>query len=434
VNLVNNAIKFTQVGSVTTRVTLDGISSDYTDVRFTITDTGIGIPADRLDRLFKSFSQVDASTTRNYGGTGLGLVISRQLAELMGGKAGVESTVGRGSTFWFTVRLRPAVATQCPVPTAAVDPHGLRVKAIPSPIAKMLTTANGTRRARILIAEDNRVNQIIASEVLARHGYDFDVAENGRKAVAKVLAGDYDLVLMDCSMPELDGFEATRLIRQAEQQAASGPSRHMPIIALTANAIKGDRQRCLDAGMDDYVSKPLDPESLIKVIQAQLSKVSPPAPKNSAMGSPPALTQAATPSRNPTPVLADAASDHAVPVDIDDFLSRCMGDLETALLLLEEFERQAATDVQEIKRHVDAGDCQATAQVAHALKGAAGILSARALCGVAFKLEQMGRSGRLASEKQLLAQLDVELRRCVGYLPAVRAAIAKRATVACFEV
>ncbi len=245
VNLLGNAVKFTDVGSVTLAVTADADDA----IRFAVTDTGIGIPADRLDRLFQSFSQVDASTTRKYGGTGLGLAISRQLAGLMGGTVGVRSEVGRGSTFWFTARLPTTDAAAAPVPVASVTPAP-------------------TAGRRVLVAEDNEVNQMVVGEMLRRLGYAHDLVADGRAAADAAAGGGYDLVLMDCQMPELDGFEAAAAIRAAE--AAAGRPR-LPVIALTANAIKGDRERCLAAGMDDYLSKPIDTAALAAKLAAWLS-------------------------------------------------------------------------------------------------------------------------------------------------------------------
>ncbi len=248
VNLLGNAVKFTAAGSVTLAVSADADDPAGDVVRFAVTDTGIGIPADRRDRLFRPFSQVDASTTRKYGGTGLGLAISKQLAELMGGAIGVDSTPGRGSTFWFTARLPVD-----PTAAAAVDP----IRAVaPVPAGR-----------RVLVAEDNEVNQMVVGEMLRRLGYEPDVVENGHAAVLAAAGGGFDAVLMDCQMPVMDGFEAAAAIRSAED----GTGRRVPIIALTANALKGDRDRCLAAGMDDYLTKPIDAAALAAKLAAWLS-------------------------------------------------------------------------------------------------------------------------------------------------------------------
>ncbi len=236
VNLLGNAVKFTATGAVSVRVT----PADGDAVRFAVTDTGIGIPPDRLDRLFQSFSQVDASTTRKFGGTGLGLAICKQLAALMGGTVGVRSTVGVGSTFWFTARLPVDAA---PGPTAGAAP---------------VPRAAPPGGRRILVAEDNDVNQMVIGEMLRRLGHSVALVADGRAAVAAARAGGHDLILMDCQMPEMDGFAAAAAVRAAE----AGSDRRLPILALTANAVVGDRERCLSAGMDDYLTKPIDSAAL----------------------------------------------------------------------------------------------------------------------------------------------------------------------------
>ncbi|MBX3072265.1 MAG: response regulator, partial [Thermomicrobiales bacterium] len=404
INLVNNATKFTERGAVVVRVSLDSGQTDRVTIRFTVTDTGVGIPRDRIDRLFRSFSQADASTTRVYGGTGLGLVISKRLSELMGGTIGVESNPGRGSTFWFTavferigpasaaesrVRLDPrtlrvlavddndvqreilrdqisswgleaatapdgeqalrmlgeAAAASLPFRVAIVDsdmpgmdgfelatavrarndiketvlmillsaeasiePEKLRsmgfsghmskpvrqsqlfnsimdaiaaAKQDPAPAMPIpsgttddlvVRPANAPAKARILVAEDNEVNQVVVAELLSKSGYARDIVPDGKKAVEAAKSGQYHLVLMDCQMPVMDGFEASREIRRHERSAplcASGG--RLPIIALTANAMKGDREQCLDAGMDDYASKPINPVELLRTIERALA-------------------------------------------------------------------------------------------------------------------------------------------------------------------
>jgi CheY-like chemotaxis protein len=214
-----------------------------------VRDTGVGIPADRVHTLFKPFSQVDASTTRRYGGTGLGLSIVRRLAELMGGEAGVESSEGTGSTFWFTARFEVA------------SERGARVLEIVSTPAVASVKAG----KRILLAEDNVVNEKVATRVLRKLGYVVDAVSNGREAVDAWARGGYDLVLMDCQMPVLDGYAATREIRKRE----SGMSR-IPIVALTANAMKKDEFECRQAGMDDHLAKPLDRDALARCLELHL--------------------------------------------------------------------------------------------------------------------------------------------------------------------
>jgi CheY-like chemotaxis protein len=223
------------------RVTAADFGSERALLRFAVVDTGIGVAEDARQRLFEPFSQADSSTTRRYGGTGLGLAICKRLVEAMGGTIGAESEPGQGSTFWFTIPLREAAATPAPPPVASG----------PEPTAPI-------RPLRVLVAEDNRVNQMVIVRLLEKVGHRVDVAANGHETLSALALASYDLVLMDCQMPEMDGFEATRAIREAERATGT----HIPIVALTANALEGDRERCLAVGMDDYLAKPITPRAL----------------------------------------------------------------------------------------------------------------------------------------------------------------------------
>lgn len=237
-NLTANAIKFTERGSVTIRLNDWQRGASLLTTSIEVIDTGIGITPKQKERLFQRFSQADASTTRRFGGSGLGLAISKSLTELMGGQIGVDSTFGEGSTFWLTLEF-PISETPLPAASPSATHH--------------------SRGLRILIAEDNTVNQKIASIILETAGHQIQIADNGLAAIESIRSGDFDLVLMDCRMPELDGFEATRRIR-------SMVSHPIPIIGLTASAMINDRESCISAGMSDYMAKPYRAEQLLQMI------------------------------------------------------------------------------------------------------------------------------------------------------------------------
>jgi signal transduction histidine kinase/CheY-like chemotaxis protein len=267
-NLAGNAVKFTERGTVHIEVSqLDG-----TQVRINVIDSGIGIAAEQLDRLFRRFTQADSSTTRRYGGTGLGLAISKTLVELMGGTIGAQSHQGTGSTFWVTLPLlvapqaqaeaeaaAPPPATAAPIQTDAVP---LLTAAIYEPLrafepvtAPSAVHGTAERGGRLLLVEDNFVNQRVAVYMLTKLGHQVDVARHGREAVAKLSQTVYDLVLMDCQMPEMDGFEATRIIREPSSAVLD---HEVPVVAMTANAFPEDRARALASGMNDFLAKPVD--------------------------------------------------------------------------------------------------------------------------------------------------------------------------------
>jgi signal transduction histidine kinase/CheY-like chemotaxis protein len=256
VNLLSNAVKFTAHGSITVSARVIARRARDTQLSFAVTDTGIGITADAISQLFAPFTQAETSTTRQFGGTGLGLAISKQLVERMGGTIGVESKHGEGSTFWFTITL-PLGARQGET-TAAHAPG-----------------RPPCQDAHVLLVEDNPVNQLVARRLLERLGCRVDVVGDGREAVAAAQEHRYALILMDCHMPNMDGFDATKAIRERE---AGAP--RTPIIALTANAIDGDRERCLAAGMDDYLAKPLRLDQLVAQLGQWITTAAPETPSS----------------------------------------------------------------------------------------------------------------------------------------------------------
>jgi Amt family ammonium transporter len=547
VNLANNAIKFTQRGEVIIRVTLAGRTAEQSALKFSVQDTGIGIPADRRDRLFKSFSQVDASMSRKYGGTGLGLAIARQLVELMGGQIGCDSVPGEGSTFHFTVTLAQASPSSAPAAAPRLDLRGLRVLVVDdnatyrdilanqllswgfdvalaedaevalrelvaaqqqhkpfriaivdmilpgksgpelaaivrqdSGLARtamiMVTSADsgfdpgGMReigfsacltkpirqshlfdaivesmtpasrsseqteaprvreavgnRARILLAEDNTVNQMVASELLKDAGYLCDIVADGRGAVEAAAHDAYAIILMDCQMPEMNGFDATREIRASE--ARNGKMR-VPIIALTANAVQGDRERCLETGMDDYVTKPIDPDQLLKTIERHLAEQSP-----HVIGASKPAPEAQTTAGSAT--IPTSASSGMPPVDTSSLLRRCRGKASLVEQLLQKFESQALEQLRSLEEAASRNDREAIARISHAVKGAAANLSAESVRASAMTLE--GSAAALGEDELLrgIERLAASVRECVAYIPSACVELEKLAAAGASEV
>jgi len=460
INLVGNATKFTEKGEVVVKATLEDENTTHATIRFSVTDTGIGIPKDRIDRLFQSFSQVDSSTTRKFGGTGLGLTISKQLVEIMGGQIGVESEEGKGSEFWFTAilekqpddrekkivipkdingkrllivddnatnryvlrkqlrswgcrhgeassgmqaleELRLAVDSKDPYEIAILDMQmpemdeetlGQKIKQDPdldntilimmtslgqrgdakrleeigfaayltkpvkqSQLYNCLTTVTGMqkqvakerpveivtrhslsedqkRRVRILLAEDNVTNQKVAVGIFGILGYSVDVVANGKEAVEALKMISYDIVLMDCQMPKMDGYEATGKIRNPESKVID---HEVPIIAITAHAMKGDREKCLKAGMDDYLSKPLKPQELSDMLEKWIVK------QDSSQQEETTVSDI-----KPVQDIFDRAS----------FLDRLMGDEELANEILGGFLEDVPRKFAALKEALDNGD------------------------------------------------------------------------------
>lgn len=260
-NFLSNALKFTERGSIELRLETKRQTSLSVEIKLSVKDTGIGIGVAQQKRLFHSFVQADDSMSRKHGGTGLGLAISRQLAELMGGEIGVESTLGKGSAFWVALTLHRAPATHALASLAAAT-----APAEPEPPSAPVRA----RKPQILLAEDNPVNQKITQRLLEKCGFDVQIAANGKEAVEAVQNRPYDLILMDCQMPVMDGYEATHVIRKIE-----GAARRTPIVALTAHAMVGDREKCLEAGMDDYLSKPVNLAKLQQTVTQWLGASAP---------------------------------------------------------------------------------------------------------------------------------------------------------------
>jgi signal transduction histidine kinase/PleD family two-component response regulator/HPt (histidine-containing phosphotransfer) domain-containing protein len=510
VNLAGNAIKFTDNGEVVIRVFLESEDETHATIRFSVIDTGVGIPRDSIERLFDQFSQIDSSTTRKYGGTGLGLAISKRLSKMMGGQIGVESQVGRGSKFWFTavfrkqsqtidertachedIRekhilivddnetnrcvlreqltswgcrhkevssgtealeiLRRAVIDNDPFEIAIIDMQmpemdgetlGQKIKQDPdlkntklvmmtsvgkrgdakrfedigfaayltkpvkqSQFYDCLSLVSGMQKhppddqsavivtrhsiaeyqkhgIRILLAEDNEINQRVTLGILKNFGYRTDVVSNGKEALEAMAGIPYDIVLMDCQMPKMDGYAATKEIRSSRSKVLNPK---VPIIAMTAHAMKGDREKCLAAGMDDYIPKPINPEKFPKVIEKWLVKT------------------------NKVAHLDDMACD-LEPVntvfDRTGLIDRLLGDEDLAHKILDGFMADVPDKFNTLKEALGNRDTSLIQQQAHSLKGASANVGAMALEKIAYQIELAGKAKDLIKAGSLISELD----------------------------
>jgi PAS domain S-box-containing protein len=528
VNLVGNAIKFTHEGEVALSVEVDQTQGDGVLLHFVVTDTGVGIPVDKLESIFESFCQADTSTTREYGGTGLGLTISRRLVELMGGRIWVESEPNTGSAFHFTVEFEPGreldFVGKKPEPELASGLSGIRVlvvddnrtnrrilegllsnwgmkitlaadgnKALAAlsaayekgepfqliltdmhmpkmdgfeligrvkseeklqTAAIMMLTSGGqrndaarceqlgvaayllkpVRRAelreaiervlgsaadlgqetlitektleegrdedaalRILLAEDNAVNQKLATKLLEKRGHHVEVVANGLQALAALRRAQYDLVLMDVQMPEMDGLEATRSLRSSE----AGTDRHQPVIAMTALVMQGDKERCLAAGMDGYLTKPIRPRSLDEVLENHIAhkKQSEAAGKSAAVPSSPAAPEAERQS-----------------LDAQELLERVDGDREFLTELLELFRQEGPKQFGKIKAALERDDMNDVMRLSHSLRGSLANLAARPAASRAAEVEQAAKAQDISRTRESLVRLEAEMERVLHEL------------------
>jgi len=372
-NLVGNAIKFTERGEVTLYTALESQGDRTATIRFAVDDTGIGIRPEQVAVLFSRFVQADASTTRRYGGTGLGLAICKELVEMMEGTIGVDSREGRGSTFWFTAVLQLDAPRHQPLPAELLDADS------GTPDAR--TSAGGA--GRILVAEDNPTNQDVVLAQLEKLGYKADAVSNGAEAIKALEQKAYDAVLMDCQMPVMDGFEATRRIR------ASIPG--IPIIAVTADAMSGDRDRCLSKGMNDYLSKPVDLRQLADVLAKWLP--------TSGAGNGAQI-----------PVPRDREQTGAA-FNMEALLRRLMGDRPLACAIVKGFVQDVPAQVNNLRARLDERDAPGARRQAHALKGAAATVGAERLQRIALEMERAGAAGELDRCLTLMPRAAKEVER-----------------------
>lgn len=384
VNLLGNAVKFTEKGDIVLRVSLKEETDSHATVLFTVTDTGIGVSQDRMGFLFQPFSQLDSSMVRKYGGTGLGLAISKQLAEMMGGQIGVKSKKGRGSTFWFTTVFEKQLQhkeAQAVLGRPLLVRTGNRHEA--SPVTRYTLTEARNRLARILLVDDDEINRDFGLSLLKKLGYGADAVDSGLKAVKLLESTPYDVILMDVQMPEMNGFETTRIIRNQESNVLN---HDIPVIAMTAHALKGDRELCLEKGMNDYVSKPVDPKTLAGAIERQLVRSSSERPKV----------------RSKKAVLDDKN------IERSTFPERFEGEGELFKRLTKIFLQEVPSQIEELKHALENNEVRLIEELGHTIKGRSALLDVRSLRDCAFEIEKAGKSSDLNLARRLVNKFESE--------------------------
>ncbi len=371
VNLVGNAIKFSEQGSITVSVQLEAPHDTTLLVRFGVSDQGVGIPLEAQARVFETFEQADVTTTKKFGGTGLGLTISRRLAELMGGRIWVESEPGKGSSFYFTVRVA-AVADDLVIEG---DTAGSSV-----------IQAEPPKALSVLLADDVEVNRELAKAVLERHNHRITEATNGKEALDAFAAGKFDIVLMDVQMPEMDGLQATAAIRKLEQGCGCG---HTPIVAMTAYAGKDDRDKCLAAGMDDYLPKPVKPSQMLEILQRYCGAVS----------------VADQPS-----AVAPPQVEHEIPVFAREDLLERLGGAEALIpRFMGLFFKGVEPNMTALEEAIASGEPDKVRTTSHAIKGSSANIGAMQMRETAAAIETAAKSGDISAAPAGLERLKQQL-------------------------
>jgi signal transduction histidine kinase/DNA-binding response OmpR family regulator len=397
INLAGNAVKFTEKGEVLVQVELEKESGDQVTLRFTVKDTGIGMSQKEINSLFRPFTQADTSITRKFGGTGLGLTISKRLVEMMGGRIWVESAPGLGSKFIFTARFHEAgISGWDSLASGRFRTTGAQFNPV------MLVSQ--FRGARILLVEDDEINQQVAREMLETYGIEVTLAENGEEAIARLKEGQFDGVLMDMQMPVMDGVSTTREIRKDPQYA------EMPIIALTANVMVSDQNEILAAGMNDHIGKPIDPDRLVATLARWVH------PSRALEASSPGETVPAS-ATEPLPNLPG--------VTVDASVRRVGGNVALYYSLLDMFRVNERHVVSRIREALASNDPETGERAAHTLKGIAGTLGAEVLQNQAEQLEHDIRDGSFSNVESLLTQIDQEIESLIAKIDQ---AIAARAS------
>lgn len=426
-NLVSNALKFTERGEVTIKVNLREQTNDEFLLYFVVSDTGIGINPTKMKSLFKAFSQADSSISRNYGGTGLGLAICKQLVELMGGEIGAESKVGQGSSFWFTARFQPAADQVIGGNGSRNGLEGLRALSInygngnrnnsfsgtvdrslpaaplgrtrPSDVAPETSVSAG----KILLAEDNLINQMVTAHNLHKLGYEVETVINGVQAISALAQRSFDLVLMDCHMPLMDGFETAAAIRRER----NSPYCDIPIVALSASAMPEERERSLEVGMNDYLTKPFKPVQLWQVLQRWA----------------PGTRLVAKPLASPMRI---GSTREFLDLSVLNDLRDLGGDGESDLFadLLSVFLTETPQRIAEMRAAVDSDDRGAVGHAAHKLRGSSGCYGAVRMTRLCEALESMALTGDLTELEHTVHELEVEFNRVAPLLRAETLAVA----------